>query len=149
MLNAWEECAGYRRSALHIQVKGDTTHDPQPWVQWLAARAVAALPSAASWTAGQLGQAPQPHQITPIAGEDEPWDGGLILLADSPDEAVLLASRLNGLCVGGASGPSRLGIRLLQETVEPTGSASASTTRSSRKQGKEGRGARRAGRPLA
>ena len=147
--NAWEECVGYRRTALHIQIKGDTTHDPQPWVQWLADRAVAALPSAARWTAGRLGQAPQPRQITPLAGEDEPWDGGLILLADSPEEAGLLASRLNGLCVGGASGPTRLGIRLLQETTEQSGDTSASTTRSSRRPGKEGRGARRAGRPLA
>ena len=111
MTNAWAETLGASRTTLHVQIRGDTTTDPEPWMQWLMARAVQVLPEGAAWTMGAMGATPTGRQIVPVAGCDADWDGGLLLTADSEAEATLLATRLNGLCAGGASGPTRLGVR--------------------------------------
>ena len=153
LANRWEDLVGTSRTAVHVQVRGDTTDDPLPWARWLADVVVRLLPTAGAWTLAPLGSPPTIHSITPMAGLDYAWDGGLVLCADSPEEAQTLAIHLNSLCVGGASGPTRVGIRLvhdLDEGERPTAASSTTSTRTSqgRRQGKDGRG-RRAGRPPA
>ena len=142
LTNTWEETLGSSRTAVHLQVRGDSGTDPAPWIQWVAERAVAMLPTAGQWTRGEMGVAPALRQITPVAGIQSSWDGGLILNAATPEEANALAQRLNGLCVGGAGGSTRLGVHLLHDGSETQHA-------NGRRSGKGGRGARRAGRPSA
>ena len=125
-------------------MRGDSLDDPQPWMQWLAERSVALLPTAGEWSFGTMGEVPGLRQITAVAGMRSSWDGGLVLTAGTPAEATFLAQRLNNLCVDSASGSSRLGVRLSHdlENTQYDG-----TTR--RRSGKDGRGARRAGRSSA
>ena len=111
MTNVWTENLGTSRTTLHIQIRGDTTMDPGPWIRWLAERAVQLLPSAGEWTTGTMGCTPVGHQITAVAGCQDDWGGGLLVTANSEEEAAFLAARLNGLCAGGANGPTRLGVR--------------------------------------
>ena len=140
----WTPVAGPSRTAVHIQVRGDSLDDPRPWMQWVAERSVACLPSAGAWTFGTMGEVPQIRQITAVAGIRSPWDGGIVLTAATPAEATFLAQRLNNLCVHGASGSSRLGVRLSHD-LENTQYDGTTQRRS----GKDGRGARRAGRSSA
>ena len=149
----WTEERGLSKTAIHIQIRGDTAADPLPWQKWLGEHSLCVLPSAARWTIGRLGEDPKINSITPIAGIADQWDGGLIMTTGTAEETELLAAKLNSLCVGGASGTSRLRIHLMHDMEDASTSAraaaAAASPTSGRRSGKGGRAVHRAGRPSA
>ena len=145
----WLAEAGLGRSAVPVLIRGDTALDPEPWQQWLREKLAPLLPCSQQWQLGVPGDDSSEHCIAAIPGVISEWDGGVVVTASTPAEAAAVARLLNQLCVGGASGSSRLAVRLTHELQEhPSSSAgrSAASSTPKRPSGKGGRAPGRAGR---
>ena len=110
MLGNWGEVAGPSRTDIHVQIKGDTMEDPGALLTVLANKVE-------EWTGIQyaaqaLGTRPSRHSLTPIPNPFGKWDGGIVVVTASSEEAIALASRLNDCCIPGAGGTTRLGVDL-------------------------------------
>ena len=131
---------GPARTEVLIQLRGDWSADAGPWLRALATK-MGALGGPSPQLQG-LEDEPTMNTMTPIAAADGTWDGGVLFVARTPEQAQKAASRLNNLCIPGASGTSRLRVNLRHDFNE-TGE------RLEPAPGKSGRRARRAGRPSA
>ena len=145
----WLDAAGLSRSAVHVQIRGDTTLDPAPWQVWLQEKLAPLLPGSQRWHLGAPCDDSSEHCIAAIPGTTTEWDGGLVVTANTPAEAAAVARLLGQLCVGGAGGSSRLAVRLthdLQEHPTSPAGSNAAATQPRRPPGKGGRVPGRAGR---
>ena len=106
----WASVAGPARSTIHVQFKGDITGDPSVWMQHLKQKIDAA--TGASWALDPMGAQPAPGHIAPVADAAGAWDGGLLVAAADPAMTARLAKLLNNLCVAGAAGSRRVGVRV-------------------------------------
>ena len=136
----WSSMGGPARTEVLIQLRGDWSDDVGPWLRALATK-MGSLGGPPPQLQG-LEDEPAMNTLTPIAAADGNWDGGVLFVARTPDQAQMAASRLNNLCIPGASGTSRLRVNLRHDFNE-TGERLVPTL------GKSGRRARRAGRPSA
>ena len=140
MQGDWAGMVGPARAEIHIQLHGDTVTDPAPWAAVLLERLQAA--GLRDVRGQDLGVAPAMGTLTPIPQAAGHWDGGMLLVLPTAAGAEKAATVLNGLCIPGASGSSRVGLRVthdLEDAAVTSGGA----------RGRAGRGARRAGRPSA
>ena len=133
----WQGLAGPTQNRIHVQIQGEIGINPDPWLHHIIERITTA--TASSWTSAPLGSEPQPGQVVPVARPDGAWDGGLLIVAPTPEATRSIATLLNSCCISGAAGTRRLGVRISHDY--------ANTEHGGRATGNGARGARGAGRP--